>query len=401
MVDLLYGVKPIGLRWLFKIRRNADGSIKKYKARLVAKGYVQKHGVDFDEVYAPVARIETIRLLVSIAASYGWEVHHLDVKTAFLNGDLMETVYVSQPEGFEVKGSEKKVYKLNKALYGLKQVPRAWNIKLNQSLVELGFKRCSKEPSVYMKNMAESVIVVAVYVDDLFVTGASVKVIEAFKKEMAQKFDMSDLGKLSYYLRIEIHQEEGFISLNQRNYALRILEESGMSNCNSSTTPMENGLKLSKSEEEEDVDATKYRHNVGCLRYLLHTRPDLSYAVGILSRYMQCPKVSHDAAMKHCLSYLQGTTSLGLVFKRSTPNVPKLIGYSDNSHNIDQDDGRSTAGHIFYFGESLITWYSGKQDTVALSSCEAEFMAGTETAKQAIWLQELLSKVTEQPVEKV
>ena len=401
LVDLPSGAKSIGLRWIFKIKRNSDGSINKYKARLVAKGYVQQHGIDFDEVFAPVARLETIRLLISIAATNGWEVHHLDVKTAFLHGELKETVYVTQPEGFQVKGSERKVYKLNKALYGLRQAPRAWNNKLNRILLEFGFEKCSKEHSVYRKTVEHNILVIAVYVDDLFVSGANEKIIGDFKREMASKFDMSDLGRLSYYLGIEVHQEEGRISLNQRRYALKILEESGMKHCNMTHTPMEVGLKLSKSVEEKDVDATRYRRIIGCFRYLIHTRPDLAYTVGVLSRYMTSPKVSHEAAMKHCLRYLQGTTSLGLIFERSTPGIPKLIGYSDSSHNVDMDDGRSTGGHIFYLGRSLITWNSSKQDTVALSSCEAEFMAGTEAAKQAIWLQELLSEVTEQPVEKV
>lgn len=361
LVDLPCGAKPIGLRWIFKIKRNSDGTINKYKARLVAKGYVQQQGIDFDEAFAPVARLETIRLLVSIAATNGWEVHHLDVKTAFLHGELKETVYVSQPEGFEVKGNEKKVYKLSKALYGLRQAPRAWNNKLNTILLELGFEKCSKEHSVHRKIVGKDLLVVAVYVDDLFVCGASLKVIKDFKKEMSSKFDMSDLGKLSYYLGIEVHQGEGYISLNQQRYALKILEESGMENCNMSHTPMENGLKLSKSVDEEDADATRYRRIIGCLRYMLHTRPDLSYTVGVLSRYMTAPKTSHEAAMKHCLRYIHGTTSLGLKFTQSRQGIPKLIGYSDSSHNVDVDDGRSTAGHIFYFGESLITWCSSNK----------------------------------------
>lgn len=185
LVDLPIGVKPIGLRWIFKIKRNSDGTVNKYKARLVVKGYVQEYGVDFDEVFAPVARLETIRLLVSIAATSGWEVHHLDVRTAFLHGELKETVYVTQPEGFEVKGSESKVYKLNKALYGLRQAPRAFNNKLNHILLELGFQKCSKEPSVYIRVVNNFLLIVAVYVDDLFVTGANKKAIEVFKEEMA------------------------------------------------------------------------------------------------------------------------------------------------------------------------------------------------------------------------
>ena len=157
---------------------------------------------------------------------------------------------------------------------------------------------------------------------------------------------------------------------------------------------MEMGLKLAKSEEENDVDATNYRKIVGCFRYLLHTTPDLSYCIGVLSRYMAKPKESHGVAMKQCLRYLNGTTTLGLQFERSSSNAMKLVGYSDNSYNTDLDDGRSVTGHIFYLGSSPITWCSQKQETVALSSCEAEFMAATEAARLAIWLQDLLGEIT-------
>ena len=327
--------------------------------------------------------------------------HHLDVKTAFLHGELKETVYVMQPEGYEKKGEEGKVYKLNKALYGLRQAPRAWNNKLNQILCELQFKKCSKEPSVYRKLEEGELLIVAVYVGDLFVTGTNRKMIKEFKDNMSSKFDMSDLGKLTYYLDIEVCQYENGISLVQRSYASKILEEDGMDKCNPVQTPMELGLKLSKAEHEKEIDATRFRRNIGCLRYLLHTRPDLSYSVGVLSRFMQSPRESHGAAMKQVLRYLRGSISYGLTFERSSLKVPKLIGYRDSSYESDPDDGKSTTGHIFYLGESPITWSSQKQDTVALSSCEAEFMAGTEAARQAIWLQDLLSEIMDQPSERV
>ena len=401
LVELPFGAKAIGLKWVFKIKRNADGSINKFKARLVAKGYVQQYGVDFEEVFAPVARLETIRLLISLAATNGWEIHHLDVKTAFLHGELKEIVYVSQPEGFEKKGYEKKVYRLNKALYGLRQAPRAWNNKLNQILMELGFSKCTKEPSVYRKTVKGDLLVVAVYVDDLFVTGTSKKLINDFKKGMASKFDMSDLGRLTYYLGMEVVQDDQGITLDQSQYAKKILENAGMDKCNSVQTPMELGLCLSKAEEEREIDATDYRRNIGCLRYLLHTRPDLAFCVGVLSRYMHSPRECHGVALKQCLRYLQGSTRFGLFFERSSQKISKVIGYSDSSYNVDPDDGRSTTGHIFYLGKSPITWCSQKQDTVALSSCEAEFMAGTEAARQAIWLHDLLSEVTGQSREKI
>ena len=399
LVDLPPGAKAIGLKWIFKIKRNSDGTINKHKSRLVAKGYIQRHGIDYEEVFAPVARIETVRLIISLAASNGWQVHHLDVKTAFLHGDLRENVYVSQPEGYEVKGSESKVYKLKKALYGLKQAPRAWNEKLNKALGELRFEKCTKEPSLYRLRKDGSLLLVAVYVDDLLITGSQVEMINEFKRDMSSKFEMSDLGLLTYYLGIEVLQYDGGISLRQEGYAKKILEETNMIECNATQFPMDAGLVLSKSQEESSVEEKNYRRIIGCLRYLLHTRPDLSYCVGVLSRYMHSPKESHLTALKQVLRYVKGTYAYGLDFKRA--ETATLIGYSDSSHNVDVDDGRSTTGHMFYLNDCLITWCSQKQKTVALSSCEAEFMAATEAAKQAIWLQELLAEITEKPCERV
>jgi hypothetical protein len=197
-VKLPAGHKPIGLKWVFKLKKNVEGEVVKYKARLVAKGYVQKQGIDYEEVFAPVARLETVRLILAMAANRGWEVHHLDVKTAFLNGELMEDVYVSQPLGFEKKGQEKMVLNLKKALYGLKQAPRAWNVKL-----KLGFKKCVTEPAVYTRG-GLSELVLGVYVDDLIVSGGDLGEIEVIKKQMTSEFEMSDLGKLSFYLGIEV-----------------------------------------------------------------------------------------------------------------------------------------------------------------------------------------------------
>lgn len=392
-------IKPIGLKWVYKLKRDASGKIIKYKARLVAKGYVQQFGIDFDEVFAPVARMETVRLLLAHAAYKGWQVHHLDVKSAFLHGDLKEVVYVSQPEGFVKKGHEEKVYRLTKALYGLRQAPRAWNLKLDGTLKILGFKRCSKEQAIYTKHEGNELIIMGVYVDDLIVTSSCTKKIEEFKKQMEEKFEMSDLGLLSYYLGIEVKQTEKGITIKQEGYAKKILKETSLLECNPAKCPMDPGLKLSKDERGEPVDPTNYRRLVGCLRYLLNTRPDLSYAVGIASRYMQSPMVSHLVAVKQILRYVSGTTSYGLRYKRGGSH--KIIGYSDSSHNTDTDDGKSTTGHIFYFGETPISWCSQKQNTVALSSCEAEFMAATSAACQAIWLRSLYGEIIGGEMQKI
>ncbi|GJU21073.1 zinc finger, CCHC-type containing protein [Tanacetum coccineum] len=201
--------KAIGLKWVYKTKRDAKGEIIKYKARLVAKGYVQEQGIDFDEVFAPVARIETVRLILALAAYHGWQVHHLDVKSAFLHGDLKEEVYVTQPEGFIQQGNSGKVYKLTKALYGLRQAPRAWNVKLDQTLKSLDFKKCNLEQAVYTKRSKTSTLIVGVYVDDLIITGTPRKEIDLFKSQMKDKFEMSDLGLLAYYLGIEVTQIGG------------------------------------------------------------------------------------------------------------------------------------------------------------------------------------------------
>lgn len=217
------GTKPIGLKWVFKLKKDSHGNVVKHKARLVAKGYVQRHGIDFEEVYAPVARLETIRLIIALAAQEGWEIHHMDVKSAFLNGELAEEVFVSQPPGFEVNGEEEKVLKLSKALYGLKQAPRAWNTKLDQTLVQLGFEKCPLEHALYKKCHGTSKLLVGVYVDDLIITGTSTEEVASFKKQMKDRFSMSDLGLLSYYLGIEVRQSPRNIFLCQSGYATKIL----------------------------------------------------------------------------------------------------------------------------------------------------------------------------------
>jgi hypothetical protein len=238
------GQKAIGLKWIFKLKKNADGEVVKHKARLVAKGYVQQEGVDFDEVFAPVARLDTIRLILALAANRGWQVHHLDVKTAFLNGELEENVYIAQPEGYVEQGKEKMVLKLSKALYGLKQAPRAWNTKLDKTLKQLGFSKCASEPAVYKRGIGKSAVILGVYVDDLIVTGADISEIEKFKRQMTTQFEMSDLGLLSFYLGIEVDQHSDYVTIRQSNYARKILTQFGMADCNPSKVPMDPGLKL-------------------------------------------------------------------------------------------------------------------------------------------------------------
>ncbi|GJT82259.1 uncharacterized mitochondrial protein-like protein [Tanacetum coccineum] len=256
----------------------------------------------------------------------------------------------------------------------------------------MGFLQCVHEKAVYKKVPNGELIIVAVYGDDLFVTGASLDLINEFKRRMAFQFEMLDIVVLTYYLGIEVSQGNDCVEIKQERYAMKILKEACMEECNPTLCTMEPGLKLSNAEDEPEVEATQYRKMVGCLRYLLHTRPDLTYSVGVVSRYMQSPRELYARAIKQILRCLKGTTSFGIKYNRS--NDMKLVGYSDSSHNVDIDDGRSTTGHVFYFGTPPITWCSQNKTTMALSSCEAEFMAATAAACQAIWLRKLLAEVT-------
>lgn len=397
LVELPKGRKPIGLKWVYKVKRNPTGKIVKYKARIVAKGYVQKQGVDYEEVFALVARIETVRVILALAGTNGWKFHHLDMKSVFLNGKLNEEVFVTQPEGFEKKGQIGKVSKLSKALYGLKQAPRAWNSCLDSYLKELGFRRCYQEYSVYTRKKDGNVLIVGVYVDDLLVSGSCDEDVRNFKVEMNAKIEMSDLELLTYYLGIKVSQSDTGIALKQETYAKNILNKTRMIDCNATRSQMEHKLRLSKGEEGELVNPKEYKSIVGALRYLTHTRPDLSFTVGVVSRFMEKPTVKHLQAVKGILRYVKGTLSYGLTYKRGESKVT-LTGYSDSDFGKDLDDGKSTGGVAFYMNGNLVTWTSQKQPSVALSSCEAEFMAATMAACQGIWLRRLLTEITGQKV---
>lgn len=344
LVDLPCGHKAIGLKWVFKLKRDEAGVVVKHKARLVAKGYVQQQGVDCGEVFALVARMESIRLLLAVAAQEGWSVHHMDVKSAFLNGELEEEVYVQQPPGFTAAGHEGKVLKLIMALYGLRQAPRAWNVKLDSSLRDMEFTRCESEYGMYTRGLAASRVVVGVYVDDLIITGANSVLVKEFKREMQQVFRMSDLGLLSFYLGIEVKQRRGAITLGQAAYARKLLEKAGMGSSNPCQTPMEVRLQLSTEGTSKEVDATMYRSLVGSLRYLVHTRPDISFAVGYVSRFMERPRVEHLAAVKHLLRYIAGTVDYGIVYSKLAGGNNKLLGYTDSDFGVTLMIGRAQVG---------------------------------------------------------
>ena len=251
---------------MYKLKRDAAGKIMKHKARLVAKGFVQQPWIDFDEVFAPDRRLDSVRLLLAVTAQFKLEVHHMDVKIAFLNGELGEEVYVYQPPGFVDGANSSKVLRLHKALYGLRQAPRAWNTKLDAVLVSLGFTRSESEHTVCVRGEGDEKLLLRVYVDDLIITGASLAAIHAFKEEMFQHFKTSDLGLLGLYLGIEVSQQPGGITLKQSSFATKLLEKACMADCNRTNVPMVPRLKLSKESKNPAINTTLYRSIVGSLR---------------------------------------------------------------------------------------------------------------------------------------
>ncbi|CAH9069840.1 unnamed protein product [Cuscuta europaea] len=385
--------KAIGVKWVFKIKKNAKGEVEKYKARLVAKGYAQRHDIDYEEVFAPVARLETIRLIIAFAAHNKWKIHQMDVKSAFLNGFLEEEVYIEQPEGYKVKGQEGKVLRLSKALYGLKQAPRAWNSRIDQYFQANGFVKCPQEHALYIKkNHQGDILLVCIYVDDLIFTGNNMTMFDEFKQVMTKEFEMTDIGLMSYYLGIEVKQMNDGIFITQEGYTREVLKKFNMEDSKPVSTPVESGLKLSRYDKGKLIDPTYFKSLVGSLRYLTCTRPDILFGVGLVSRFMEAPTTTHLKAGKRILRYLKGTTEYGLFY--SSYDEFKLVGYSDSDWGGDIDDRKSTTGFVFYMGNTAFTWVSKKQPIVTLSTCEAEYVAATSSVCHAIWLRYILQALS-------
>lgn len=380
--------KVIGVKWVYRTKLNADGSINKHKARLVVKGYAQIPGVDYSDTFAPVARLDIIRLLLAVAAQKNWKVFQLDVKSAFLNGYLQEEIYVEQPEGYVKEGEEDKVYLLKKALYGLKQAPRAWYSRIDEHLCNLGFAKSPSESTLYVKHNGDDVLIISLYVDDLLVTGNKACIVEKFKQEMMEVFEMTDLGLMAFFLGMEIKQSEHEVFICQKKYAKEILKKFKLGECREMSTPMNSKEKLCKEDGTEKIDQAYFRSLVGCLMYLTATRPDILNAVSILSRFMHCASEWHLKAAKRVLRYVKGTCDFGIKFTRSKEF--KLVGFSDSDWGGSIDDMKSTSGYCFTLGSGIFSWSSKKQEIVAQSTAEAEFVAATSAVNQALWLRKIL-----------
>jgi hypothetical protein len=394
LCELPAGFKAIGGKWVLRIKRGADGEIIKFKARFVAQGFLQRYGVDYVDTYAPVARIPSIRIIIALTAHHDWELHHMDVKSAYLNGDLDEEIYMHQPEGYVAAGKEQHVWKLNKSLYGLKQAGRTWHQKIDVALKRRGFTTLEADQCVYVKRQPKTVIIIALYVDDLLIASNNPTDLTQFKRDLAAEFKMEDLGEANFILgvKIERNRTTRSITIGQSAYVTALLERHGMTDCKAVFTPMDPSsihqlVKAPEGHTASLAEAREYQSIIGGVMFaMLCTRPDIAFAVTTLSQFASNPLPAHAQALKRVLRYMQGSVDQGITYTGtgSVDSEPQLTGYSDADW-AQSHDRRSVTGYTFILCGGAISWQSKKQRTVALSTVEAEYMATTHASKEAIW----------------
>ncbi|KAG7585392.1 Retrotransposon gag domain [Arabidopsis thaliana x Arabidopsis arenosa] len=348
----LQGKVAVGCKWVFTIKFHADGSIERYKARLVAKGYTQQEGIDFTDTFSPVAKMVTVKLLLSLAPKMQWSLHQLDISNAFLNGDLVEEIYMKLPPGYaELMGIEvspNAVCRLHKSIYGLKQASRQWFLKFSSTLVGFGFDKCHGDHTLFVKEVNGNFLVVLVYVDDILIASTSDSLVAELKTQLSSAFQLRDLGPPKFFLGIEIARTDEVLA-----------------------------------------DPKQYRRLIGKLQYLCITRPDITFAVSKLAQYSSAPTNIHLQAIHKILRYLKGTIGQGL-FYGADPTFD-LRGFSDSDWGTCPDSRRCVTGFAIFVGNSLVSWRSKKQDVVSMSSAEAEYRAMSVATKELIWLGYLLT----------
>ena len=383
--------KPINCKWIFKKKIGPDGCVHSYKARLVAQGFSQKIGIDYDETFSPVVRFESVRAVLALAVQHGLHVHQMDVSSAFLNGELSEELYLTQPEGFIDENKMDYVCKLKKAIYGLKQAPKCWNSSLDSYLKQLNFHQSDSDPCIYICITDNVLCIIAVYVDDIIIACKSLDLLRKIKSSLSSRYKMKDLGSLHYFLGVNVIQDNDNIFVNQSAYALSILKKFGLENCKPVSTPVDVSNLLEKASDDSDLfDCETYQSAVGSLLYLsTKTRPDITFAVCNVAKYCSKPTNKHWSAVKRILRYIKGTYSLGILYRKQDNDL--CVGFSDADWAGDRNDRKSTSGYCFFLGDNLISWRSCKQSCVALSTAEAEYVALAGASQEALWLKYLLS----------
>ncbi|WVZ52667.1 hypothetical protein U9M48_003704 [Paspalum notatum var. saurae] len=365
--------RPIGTKWVFKNKQGKDGTVVRNKARL-------KEEIDCEENFAPVARWEAIRISLAFAASKGFKLQQMDVKSAFLNGFIEEEVYVRQPPGYESAKFLDQVYKLRKALYGLKQAPRAWYARLKSFLLKSGFVMGSVDKTLFLLSRGGDTLIFQIYVDDIIFGGSSHALVSSFAEQMIREFKMSLMGELQFFLGLQIKQDPEGTFVHQAKYTRDILKKFDMGDSKPMTTPMSTNTVLDADEDGEAVDQKEFRGMIGSLLYLTATRPDIQFAVYLCARYQASPRTSHRQAVKRIFSYLKFTPELGLWY--STVSFLSLRGFSDADHAGCRIDRKSTSGTCQLLGTSLVSWSSRKQASISLSTIEAEYIAAASCCSQ-------------------
>ncbi|GJR87328.1 retrovirus-related pol polyprotein from transposon TNT 1-94 [Tanacetum coccineum] len=372
----------------------ADGTIGKYKARLVIKGFRQREGLDYLDTYSPVTRITSIRMVLAIASLRNLDVHQMDVKMTFLNGNLEEEIYMNQPEGFIALGQESKVFRLVKSLYSLNQSPKQWHQKFDHTMLHSGFKINECDKCVYVKDTSSGYVILCLYVDDMLIIGSNDKMIKSTKDILKSKFDMKDIGLADVILGIKIIRTQNGLVLSQAHYMDKIINTHNTGDSGQARTPIDTILHLSKNRGMS-VAQLEYSRIIGMLMYLMtSTRPDLAYAISRLSRYTSNPRVAHWKAMTRVLHYLRYSRDYGLHYDI----YPTAIeGYSDANWISDIKDSRSTSGYVFTLGGSAISWKSSKQTVIAKSMMESEFITLDKCREEAEWLHQFVEDIPRCP----
>lgn len=385
---MLKGNKALKNKWVYRLKTEETSSHLRYTARLVVKDFSQKPGIDFDEIFSPVVKMSSIRVVLGIAAAMDLEIEQLDVKTTFLHGDLEEEIYMEQPEGFKVAGKEHLVCKLNKSLYGLKQAPRQWYKKFESFMTNIDYHKAQVDQCVFMKKYVEGdFIILLLYVDDMLIVGNSTKRIALLKKTLSKSFSMKDLGPVKQILgmKISCDRSKKKLWLSQEGYIEKVLERFNMQNAKPDCSPLAGHHKLSISQcptskkEKEAMKKVPYQSAVGSLMYaMVCTRLDIAYAVGVVSRFMSNPGEAHWAAIKCILRYLNDTSKLCLCFGSGDP---VLKGYTDVDYAGDKDSRKSTSGYLVTFAGGVVSWQSRPQKCISLSTTEAEYIAAAKACK--------------------
>ena len=407
LVDLPPHRRALKNKWVFRIKRDSQGVITRYKARLCACGYSQLANIDYKDIYSPVVRSESFRMLLCLIASRNMEAHQMDVTTAFLNGQIEEDIYMRQPPGYESKACPNKVCKILQNLYGLKQAPRIWHQTIDPFLKSLGFTALNADPCLYFKYDENKLSLISLYVDDLAIASDSIEILNKIKQALSNRFKMTDEGELEYILGMKVTRKRSFneMFLSSHQKTLDILKDFNMTNSLPVSTPMDHLTISTKdspvvgSTEWLEMQNVPYRQCIGRLTHLMRTtRPDLAFSVSVVSRFLHNPGMKHWNAVKRILRYLNTTREYSL--RLATKNLLTTVSAKDNQihlvGNTDADWGgnvdtcKSTSGYSFFVGEGIISWGSKAQPQTATSSTHAEYIAAYHATAECLWLRNML-----------